>query len=434
MCQPVKSLFPLVFLALVTSFGTPVAAATFSGITSGPFGTFNDVEFVRYTGRFAGTTTLGAYDVPFEIVAPRDLTEGSGAILFEAPHFLFGPLGRDFVLGRQLVFGRGLSYASVGWAGHGLSVLDSSAAPIILAGEEVNNPGVPNPASTHDFELITQFVNSLKTDPDAVAILGDDQRFYSFGLSQTSSALLQIFLGSDGPGLFDFNLITLQFWPSILGSHIFDKITDTFVPPTGIGRTMIINTEGEIVVSDAEQLRITTSNPNYRIYEVSGASHFPLPPPFNPLDATPFMRALFVAGDNWARWGMTPPDDSLIAETSGIDPIYGLETGIARDSNGNALGGIRRPEVEVGQATYIASLLDVEVIPGLPSLVGAIIDLTCEPLPDGSVRFPSHGDYVSRFTHQTNLLVNQGYLLPADAEAMKENAAESDIGKPGSCQ
>lgn len=408
-------------------------AATFSDITSEPFGTFNEVEFVRYTGRFEGTTSLGNYDVPFEIVAPADPSEGSGAVLFEAPHFLLAPLGRDFVLGRSLVFNRGLSYASVGWAGHASSVLDPSATPIILAGEEVDNPGAPNPDSPHDFELIVQFVNSLKSSPEAVSILGSDQLFYSFGLSQTSAAQFQILLGPNGPDLFDLNLLTLQFWPHLFGSDVFTRLTGAFIPPDEIGRSIIVNTENELVLSDAEQFRVTTNDADYRLYELAGLSHFPLPPSFNPLDYNPMIRAAFVAGDLWVRQGIEPPDDNLIAETSGIDPVYGFETGIARDFNGNALGGVRRPEVNVGQATYIASLLDVEVIPGLPGLAGTFIDLTCEPLPDGSVRFPSHGDYVRRFAHQANLLVNQGYLLPADAEAMKERAAESDIGKPGNC-
>lgn len=423
----------ILILAGVLDLAMPASAAVFTEHSSEPFGTFNGVEFVRHTGRFEGTTSLGAYDVPFEIVAPADPGEGSGAVLFEAPNFSFGPLGRDIVLGRSLVFNRGLSYASVGWAGNGFSVLNPSAAPIILAGEEVANPGVPNPDSPHDFELIVQFVNALKSDPEALSILGGDRLFYSFGLSQTSAAQLQILLGPNGQGLFDFNLITLRFWPEIFDDHAFTRLRGEFIPRDGIGRSIILNTEAELILSDAEQFRITTNDADYRVYEASGTSHLPQPPPLNPLDYNPFIRAAFVAGDRWVRHQIEPPDDNLITETSGTDPVYGFETGIARDFNGNALGGIRRPEVEVGQATYIASLVDLEVFPGLPGLVGTFIDLTCEPLPDGSVRFRNHGDYVNRFSRQANRLVDQGFLLPADAEAMKEAAAESDIGKPDSC-
>jgi len=420
-------------LALFLWTAHPSAAAVFTDTSSEPFGTFEGVQFLRHSGRFQGSTSLGTFDVPFELVAPANPGEGGGAVLFEAPHFFFGPLGRDFILGRTLVFDRGLSYASVGWAGHGLSVLDPSEAPIILGGQEVESPGAFNPDSTHDFELVVQFVMALKFDAYAVGIVGNDPLFYAFGLSQTSSALLQILLGPDGPGLFDLNILTLQFWPQIFGAEVFDNLTGEFLPQGGIGRTLIVNTEGELILSDAEQFRITTGNLDYRVYEVSGAPHFPLAPPLNPLDYSPVIRAVFVAGDEWMRWGTEPPVDALIATLAGVDPIYGFETGIARDINGNALGGIRLPEVAVGQATYVASLVDLEILPGLPGLAGAIVELGCVPLADGSERFRNHGVYVSRFGQQVNWLRGHRYVLPSDAELMKEAAAASNIGKPGVC-
>jgi hypothetical protein len=122
-----------------------------------------------------------------------------------------------------------------------------------------------------------------------------------------------------------------------------------------------------------------------------------------------------------------------MSEATGIDPTYGIETGIARDGDGNALGGVRLPEVEVGQALYIASLLDFEILPGLPGLIGLEVDLTCTPLADGSVRFKNHGKYVSIYVRQANALVSAGFLLAGDAELMKLTAAESIIGKPKSC-
>lgn len=431
--RQISEIFSLCVFVLSAAHPCAAAAAVFTDKNTEPFGTYDGVQFERHSGRFQGSTTLGAYDVPFEIVAPADIAEGGGALLFEAPHFFFGPLGRDFILGRPLVFERGMSYASVGWAGHGLSILDPSAAPIILAGEEVENPGEFNPVSAHDFELIVQFVAALKLDPYATRILGHDPFFYAFGLSQTSSALLQILLGPDGPGLFDLNVFALQFWPAIFGSDVFDRLNGDFVSPPGIGRALIVNTEGELILSDAEQFRTTSGNPDYRVYEVSGAPHFPLPPPLNPLDYSPVIRAVFAAGDDWIRRGIEPPADAFISTAIGVDPIYGLETGVARDFNGNALGGIRLPEVAVGQAIYIASLLDLEILPGLPGLAGAIIDLSCVPLSDGSARFPSHGQYVSGYAQQAHMLRNQRYLLPSDAELLTELASESDVGKSGYC-
>ncbi len=81
----------------------------------------------------------------------------------------------------------------------------------------------------------------------------------------------------------------------------------------------------------------------------------------------------------------------------------------------------------------VASLLDFEILPGLPGLVGAWVDLQCVPLADGSPRFASHGDYVERVVRQANALQRSGFLLEADAEALKQQAAESEVGMPGTC-
>lgn len=397
------------------------------------FGIFGGVEFERHTGRFEGATARGIYDVPFEIVAPTSPALGNGAVVVEAAHWFFGPGAPDLILGEPLLYGTGFSYAVVGWGHNGLNVLDPSAAPIIVAGEEVVDPGEINLGSPVDSEIIAQFVNALKSDLSAVAILGADPLWYSFGFSQTSATQLQIMLGPNAPGLFDFNLLIERFWPALNAPHNFPRLAGDFEPPAGVGHTIIINTESELVVSDAEQLRVATVDPDYRVYELAGAPHFPQPPPLNPLPINPAFRAAFIAGDAWVRLGIEPPESRLIEATSGIDPIYGFETGIARDFNGNAIGGIRMPDVEVGRATFIATNFIVP-IPGFdPQLFGLYIDLQCEPLPDGSVRFPNHGSYVSAVAHHANQLAQEGYLLPGDAEAIKDQAASSGVGKPHAC-
>jgi len=427
-------------IAAVAAIGTlagaifaPAKAAVLEQQNSAPFGKFGGIDFVSHTGRFTGVTAKGAFDVPFEIVAPSDPSKGNGTVLFEPPHWFFGAFfAPDFVLGRNFLFGRGFGYAAVGWSNDGLSVLDPTAASIIIAGEEVEN----NPAEVddvvNDVEILVQFVSALKADPQADDLVGDLQTVYSYGFSQTSAAQLQILLGPEGQGLFDFSLLTLRFWPELF-PELFDRLEGEFEPPIGIGRTIFVNSESELIVSDAEQFRTAAALPNYRVYEIAGAPHFPQPPPLNPLDWTPIMRAAFLAGDAWVRWGVEPPPSALISEASGIDPVYGFETGIERDLNGNALGGIRLPDVEVGRALFIATNFVVP-IPDFDSfLFGLWEDLQCEPLLGGSARFANHGRYVAPFIRHADALVSQGYLLASDAEAMKADAARSEVGKPGSC-
>ncbi len=154
---------------------TPAYAGTFVETTSEPFGTFGDVEYTRYTGRFVGMTALGDYRMAFEIVAPANPTLGNGTVLIEPPHFGFGAAGRDLLLGRDFLFGHGFGYATVGFGTFGLNILDPTATDLILTGEPVANLG-PDPVT--DFDILVQFVNALESDPFAIGALGSIERKY----------------------------------------------------------------------------------------------------------------------------------------------------------------------------------------------------------------------------------------------------------------
>ena len=435
--------FNLQLMSVLTSFmialasPTP-AAAGFVDTGSEPFGTFGGVEYVRYTGRLVGTTALGTYRVAFEIVAPVDPALGNHTVLIEPPHFAFGPAGRDGVLGRNFLFGRGFSYASVGFGTTGLNILDSTATDLLLAGVPVGALG-PDPVT--DFDIVAQFVQALQSDPFAVGALGAVERTYGYGVSQTAQVWQVVLHQPDGQGLLDLTLLDRNLWRAPFEDPAFgERLPDEFAPLSGVGKVIFVVSEADQLVGRAEQLRRAVVGPeadphNYRLYEIAGAPHFALPPPFNPLDFSGVLRAMLIAGDTWIREGIPPPASALLATASPgtIDPVYGFETGIARDTNLNALGGIRFPDVEVGRAFFMASLPGFEIVPGLPGLVGTWSDLKCVPLADGSLRFTNHGDYVSRFVRHANALVSGGYLLEADAETLRTEAAESDVGTPVGC-
>ena len=128
------------------------------------------------------------------------------------------------------------------------------------------------------------------------------------------------------------------------------------------------------------------------------------------------MRVLFVPGDEWVRCDIEPPASTLIAEdASGApDPVYGFVTGIARDTDLNALGGVRFPDLEVGRAQFIASDFSIGFLITVPGLIGGMVDLAWEPAPNGSIRFPDHETYMSGVVQQVNVLRQAGFLLDAD--------------------
>lgn len=431
----------LVTLLALAAFGRADAGILIES-SSTPFGTFGGVEYVRHTGRFVGETSQGPFRVPFEFVAPDNPRRGNHTVLFEAPHFIFGTAGRDSTFGPELLFERRFSHASVGFSNEGFNLLDPFVGDAIIAGESVI---ANSPPFLRDVEILKQFVEALRTDPTARSALGKVKRRYAYGVSQSAEALYELFFGPGGEGLFDLTVLHVPLWrPPFARPDVLATLPEDFTPLPDIGKVMIVSAEGDLLISESLELRNATANRNYRVYEIAGAPHLaddsPVAPGLrtNPLELAPVVRAAFVKGDRWARRGTRPPRSRLLqaAADGEVDPIYLMETGIARDANGNAAGGVRFPDVALGRAFFLASALDVEVIPGLPGLIGFWSDLACAPAPgsgSSAPRFTSHREYVIRVWRQTLRLLAHGYLLPGDASALVRSAVESDVGKAGTC-
>lgn len=411
--------------------------------SSEAFGTFDGVSFIRHTGIFRGETTLGAFRVPYEIVAPANPGIGNGTVLVEPPHFSGGTGGRDGVLGPDLLFGNGYSYASVGFGENGRNILDPTASDIRLAGEPVEAPGQPDPTGTLDEEILVEFAEALTSDPFAVEMLGPVDRLYAYGASQTAAVLLELRRAAtrtERAGPFDFTLLHVAVWePPLPDTAQFDHLEGDFEPLEGLGRVLFVESEGDLVVSSADQFREAVGEPDYRVYEVAGAAHGRSE--HNPLDHHAVARAMFVAGDKWTRTGVEPPASTLLedAPAGQVDPVYEFETGIARDDDLNARGGVRLPDLHLGRARFIASDSTTRpppVPPRFAFLYGSRVDLACEPAPGSDTdepRFRAHEDYVDTFTRQVEELQRQGFLLEADAAELKERAAGSEVGKLGTC-
>jgi hypothetical protein len=128
------------------------------------------------------------------------------------------------------------------------------------------------------------------------------------------------------------------------------------------------------------------------------------------------LNAAIAALNQWVRHGTPPPPaPRLIVAAS--SPIT-----LVRDANGNALGGIRTPQVDVP----IAALSGETGTFSLCTLFGSTL-----PFDDATLAalYPDHNAYVSAFNAATDHAVQAGVILPPDAALMKAEAAASDIGK-----
>lgn len=118
--------------------------------------------------------------------------------------------------------------------------------------------------------------------------------------------------------------------------------------------------------------------------------------------------------NRWVRTGTAPP------HAPRLDVIAGTTPSIRRDSLGDALGGIRTPEVDVPVAALSGSP------PAGSSLTCKLFGSTT-PFSTAMLTslYPTHADYVTKFDAATTSAVRAGFLLPTDAPQIEAAAAAS---------
>ncbi len=406
-------------------------------------GTYGAIQYMRYEAMFAGATAAGhSYRVPCQIIAPLNPEKGQGLLLFDwlVPSLIPTAVGQEqadarYTLTDEFLFGLGASYATVRCNPAGIGKKSPVANPVRpwsdglldTSGEFISSAG-------DEFDIVVDFVNALRTDPAAIQRLGNVQRTAAFGYSASGYRLRGLLRTGSGKGLFDFSLVggTGNGFDKPAGNKI--GFSNAEKPPlAGAGLEIDFQSETDVVALGAHKTR--HEEPNYRAYQFAGASHlrgvdvaeFGLPDPelANSADWVPFFRALFVAGYNWCD-GIAPPPSIWLGAPN--DPT------IARDAKGNALvryvgakpsvtAAFRLPEVAVGENQYIpvATAYDDGTFLGtLRVLAGGHVDLAST--------FASHAQYVSDVTLHASGLAAQGYLLQADADAIVQQAIQSDIG------
>jgi hypothetical protein len=127
------------------------------------------------------------------------------------------------------------------------------------------------------------------------------------------------------------------------------------------------------------------------------------------------LNAALAALNQWVVHGTPPPLAPRLEVTLGSTPR------IMRDANGNALGGIRTPQVDVPIAAFSGD--------GKGSVLCLLFGTTMV-FDDAMLAalYPDHNTYVSAFDDAADRAVQAGFILPPDADLMKAAAAASDIG------
>ncbi len=134
----------------------------------------------------------------------------------------------------------------------------------------------------------------------------------------------------------------------------------------------------------------------------------------NNLPWAPFARGAWHNLQLWVRSGALPPRAQPIA----VDASFAVR----RDAEGNALGGLRPPYLEVPTAAHTGSLS----AGGMGGVMGARRPFTAAEL--GRL-YPTPAAYRARFNAAADRLAAGRFISREDAEAMKRAAAKGPVGE-----
>ena len=125
----------------------------------------------------------------------------------------------------------------------------------------------------------------------------------------------------------------------------------------------------------------------------------------NSLSIGPVHEAAIRRVHQWVVDGIPPPPQPP------IEIVAGERGAVRRDPLGNALGGIRLPELEVPTAEHRGMALTA----GRPALFGA-----SRPFSDETLRslYPTRADFAARWKQAVDRLTQTGAILPEDAATM----------------
>jgi hypothetical protein len=187
---------------------------------------------------------------------------------------------------------------------------------------------------------------------------------------------------------------------------------------------------------------------NVRVYDVAGASHAVVPKadcelPPGKLDWSPVSRATLLHLDNWVAKRTEPPASRLmpLEEAKNDTTVLRAPTHLPkaiieipkRDDDGNAIGGVRLPDMQVPLG------INARQNPPLSRqclLIGAYVafprtqaeaDAAHDPHRPVLERYKTRNEYVNLIRAAARNLEREGFLLPDDAAIIIHSAAENPL-------
>jgi hypothetical protein len=246
----------------------------------------------------------------------------------------------------------GLYGRTDGWRG-GRGGVDWGGPPLLVADPE-RYGDLHHPGDQGSFDIFAQAAQAVRAG-DAGPLAGlPVRRVLAAGASQ-SAMRLAAFANAlhHRYGVIDGYLLSVwegrapRLEEGAVGVGVRTALRDDLGVPV-----LVVNSEFE---APALQAAGVVDGPARRIWEVAGAPHAPGRPPTgvprtgwgpNPLSLRPVWDAALLALRRWCEAGDPAPAQPRLVMTDGTPPR------LARDASGNALGGIRLPELAAPVGEY----------------------------------------------------------------------------------
>ncbi len=400
-------------------------------------------------GRWKVTTGASAqYTTRIAVYRPIDPTKFNGTVVVEWLNVSGGvDDSPDWTLSHNELVREGFA-----WVGVSVQAVGVDAAKTI---DPTDYASLSHPGDSFSYSIFSQAGRAVRDD--AALILGGlrPQKVIAAGESQSAGRLMTYIDAVQPIGhVYNGFLVHSQFGT---GAPLSQAPQTSYLAPTpttirsDLGVPVFeFETQTDVYNSNLTD-RLFYGNPrDFRIWEVAGSSHFDyyglqvgptdigngqgavanlaaMQNPPRVTSAGTCLQPINTGGTHWVlnaavywlnRWVVTgrPPPRAPYLQTTQTSPVV-----FKLDANGNALGGVRSPQVDAP----IAALSGVGNTPAFCSLFGTTVPFSASQL---ASLYPTHWQFVSKWGVATLKDLKAGYLVPADAVELINSAAVSQIG------
>jgi hypothetical protein len=410
-----------------------------------------------------------AYTTRVVVFRPIDPTKFNGTVMVEWLN-VSGQLddGPDWVLSHNELVRDGFAWVGVSAQAVGVNQLKNCPAVFppppnppppgcVAPGDPVRYGSLSHPGDSYSYDMFSQAGQAVRDNSSLLLGGLTPQKVIAAGESQSAGRLMT-YIDAVQPvtHVYDGFLVHSQFGTGAPLSQTPEAPLVLAPTPTTIRSDLGVpvlefETQTDVAGSNLTD-RLFFGDPSlFRLWEVAGSSHFdnyglaigptdtgngqgavlnlaamqnpPKAPPGLPSCAVPIntggthwvLNAAVSSLNQWVVNGTPPPQPPYLDATA--SPVV-----FKTDVFGNALGGVRSPQVDAP----IATLGGIGQGPAFCFLFGTTVPFSASQL---ASLYKNHGQFVSAWNQATQNDVKAGYILPADARELKVSASTSQIGK-----